>query len=203
MAQPRPLHDLARRDERLVLRRGASTDAVAGATDVERRRELARRGEAVLGPLGQADGDRVLERLRDAGAQRLERSRVLANDRRQRLGRRRAREGAAAREHLVGDQPEGELVRTKVHGPSGGLLRRHVAHGPEDRAGPGRVRSDSSSRSATRLLGRVSAVRRARPKSRILARPSAVTMTFSGLRSRCTTPLACAAARPSAIWRAS
>ena len=39
----------------------------------------------------------------------------------------------------------------------------------------------------------------ARPKSRILTRPSVVRKTFSGLRSRWMTPFACAAARPSAI----
>ena len=40
----------------------------------------------------------------------------------------------------------------------------------------------------------------ARPKSRIFARPSFVRTTFSGLRSRWTMPLSCAAARPRAIW---
>ena len=39
----------------------------------------------------------------------------------------------------------------------------------------------------------------ARPKSRIFAKPSFVTMTFSGFRSRCTIPAACALARPSEI----
>ena len=38
----------------------------------------------------------------------------------------------------------------------------------------------------------------ARPKSRILANPSSETMTFSGFKSRCTIPAACAFARPSA-----
>ena len=42
----------------------------------------------------------------------------------------------------------------------------------------------------------------ARPKSRIFAKPSAVTITFSGLRSRCTTPAPCALARPSATCAA-
>ena len=42
----------------------------------------------------------------------------------------------------------------------------------------------------------------ARPKSRILTTPSVVRITFSGFRSRWTMPLACAAARPSAIWPA-
>ncbi len=40
----------------------------------------------------------------------------------------------------------------------------------------------------------------ARPKSRILMRPSFVTKTFSGFRSRCTIPFSCAAARPLAVW---
>ena len=40
----------------------------------------------------------------------------------------------------------------------------------------------------------------ARPKSRILTRPSLVTKTFSGFRSRWTMPFSCAAARPWAIW---
>ena len=41
----------------------------------------------------------------------------------------------------------------------------------------------------------------ASPKSRILTSPSARTITFSGLTSRCTTPASWAAARPSASWR--
>ena len=43
---------------------------------------------------------------------------------------------------------------------------------------------------------------RARPKSRIFTRPSLASMMFSGLRSRWTTPAACAAARPSATCAA-
>ena len=42
----------------------------------------------------------------------------------------------------------------------------------------------------------------ARPKSRILTRPSDVRNTFSGLRSRWTIPRPCANASPSAIARA-
>src|SRR3989454_5618565 len=45
--------------------------------------------------------------------------------------------------------------------------------------------------------------KRARPKSRIFSRPSSVRKRFSGLRSRCTMPRACAAARPRASWSAS
>ena len=43
----------------------------------------------------------------------------------------------------------------------------------------------------------------AMPKSMMSAWPSAVTITFSGFMSRCTTPTSCAAAMPSAICRAS
>ena len=49
-------------------------------------------------------------------------------------------------------------------------------------------------------LSPAGAVSFARPKSRILAVPSLVTITFSGLRSRCTIPVSWALARPSAIW---
>ncbi len=48
----------------------------------------------------------------------------------------------------------------------------------------------------------VFAARLASPKSRILARPSGVIMTFSGLRSRWVTPAVCAASSPSAICAA-
>ena len=41
-----------------------------------------------------------------------------------------------------------------------------------------------------------------RPKSTIFTRPSAVTITFCGFRSRCTMPAAWAAARASATWPA-
>ena len=37
------------------------------------------------------------------------------------------------------------------------------------------------------------------PKSVIFTRPSTVTMTFSGLRSRCTTLRSCACARPASV----
>ena len=40
----------------------------------------------------------------------------------------------------------------------------------------------------------------ARPKSSTLAKPSPVTLMFSGLRSRCTMPAEYALAQPSAAW---
>ena len=45
-------------------------------------------------------------------------------------------------------------------------------------------------------------IERAMPKSMIRASSSAVTMMLAGFRSRCTTPAACAAARPEIIERA-
>src|ERR1700712_5519855 len=42
--------------------------------------------------------------------------------------------------------------------------------------------------------------KRASPKSSSFPRPSGSTITFSGLRSRCTMPAACAAARAAASW---
>ena len=48
-------------------------------------------------------------------------------------------------------------------------------------------------------LSPVGAVSFASPKSRILAVPSFVTITFSGFRSRCTIPVSWALASPSAI----
>jgi hypothetical protein len=45
----------------------------------------------------------------------------------------------------------------------------------------------------------LSGLSRARPKSRILIRPSGVTRMFSGFRSRWTIPFSCAAARAWAI----
>ena len=44
--------------------------------------------------------------------------------------------------------------------------------------------------------------KRARPKSRIFKRPSVVRITFSGLRSRCVMPFACALASAAASSRA-
>ena len=41
----------------------------------------------------------------------------------------------------------------------------------------------------------------ARPKSSIFTAPPAVSLTLPGLRSRCTTPLSCAASRPAATSR--
>ena len=63
---------------------------------------------------------------------------------------------------------------------------------------PGSVRAPAGvSMSLSRLSGGFHCL--ARPKSMSFARPESVTITFEGLRSRCTMPCACASARPSAI----
>ncbi len=54
----------------------------------------------------------------------------------------------------------------------------------------------------TSLSSEGTTVTRASPKSRILIRPSLVMNRLSGLISRWIIPLACAAPRPAAIWRA-
>ena len=59
---------------------------------------------------------------------------------------------------------------------------------------PGSVTSSDSDR------GRAFWASFAKPKSRILMRPSLVTKIFSGFRSRWTIPFSCAAANPCAIW---
>ena len=80
------------------------------------------------------------------------------------------------------------------------LLGGQVPRSTEEARRPPRRAQLGSSR--RRLTGRPRRSRRARPKSRTLTSPSAVTITFSGLRSPCTMPSAWAAAIPAAIWRA-
>ena len=60
----------------------------------------------------------------------------------------------------------------------------------------------SVSDTAVAVASPASAVRFARPKSRIFTLPSGAIATFALFRSRCTTPRWCACARPSAIWMA-
>ena len=82
--------------------------------------------------------------------------------------------------------------------------RRGRSPGPPSRRAPARATCSRASprrrrcRSRARRPPRASSSR-AIPKSRIRAWPSPVRKRFSGLRSRWTTPFACAAARPSAI----
>ncbi len=66
---------------------------------------------------------------------------------------------------------------------------------------PSPVSASPSSAVSSVRTGRRGRSRRARPKSRTLTSPSAVTITFSGFKSPCTIPSAWAAAIPEAIWR--
>ena len=107
-------------------------------------------------------------------------------------------EGPPAGQHLVEHAPKEKMSERWSSGLAADLLGRHVA----DRADHG------ARRACPRLVCAASPVapdpsgpmRLARPKSRILTRPSLVTKMFSGFRSRWTMPLSCAAARPRAIW---
>ena len=123
--------------------------------------------------------------------------RLFVQDRRHGLGRRAAREGALAREHLVEDRPEGEEVAAMVTGrgsPARATCSRAVPSTMPGSVPPGLGRQVRRLESARSFC-----ISFARPKSRILTRPSFVTKTFSGFRSRWTMPFSCAAARPLAI----
>ena len=121
---------------------------------------------------------------------------VLLEDRCERRHRRLRRNGSSA--------PAARRGRRRTRrGPSARrpaclhLLRGHVHGGPETT--PGLVVCGSPLPSLPARAGRVSL---ARPKSRIFTRPSVVRKRFSGLRSRWTIPLRCAAARPCAVCTA-
>ena len=96
--------------------------------------------------------------------------------------------------------------RTRRCRRGGRRLRRAPAPAPCSRRCPARGRARSAAWSARCVDRRRCAlglsISFASPKSRILARPSAVTKMLSGFRSRWTMPFACAAARPCAICAA-
>ena len=89
-------------------------------------REVARRGVPFVRVLREAALDDPAKGGGKAGRGRGERLRVVADDGREGLGRRRAMERLLPRRELVEDQARRELVGAEVHGPSRGLLRRHV-----------------------------------------------------------------------------
>jgi hypothetical protein len=105
----------------------------------QRDRKLGGGAVALLGPLGQQALDDEHEAPRQSRPQRQDRLRLALDDGRQRLRRSRPREGPLPGHHLVKDGAERELVGARVHGPAGGLLRRHVPDGPEDGARPRRL----------------------------------------------------------------
>ena len=75
--------------------------------------------------------DRLLEPRRQLGPQPARRFRLVAQDRRLRLGARRPAEGAAARGHLVEYEPQREEVGPPVEHLAAHLLGRHVGDGAD------------------------------------------------------------------------
>ena len=115
--------------------------------------EVAGRRVAVLGALGQAALHDPPRRCRERGIQLLQRRRLALEDGREGLDRGLAREGPLPGGHLVHDRAQGELVGLRDGRPSGRLLGRHVADGPEDDA-EGRRRPDAGVVTIRSLLRR-------------------------------------------------
>ena len=122
--------------------------------------------------------DDAIEMRRMAPAS--ERGRIVLEDRGHPLDRRVAAEGGTAREHLVEHCAEREDVGAVIGGFATHLFRRHVAGRSQHVAGAGRGRGAE----CVTVAFWAEPLSLARPKSRILARPSAVTKMLSGFRSR-------------------
>ena len=101
--------------------------------------QVARRPEPVFGILGEAPLDQPAQRSGRAGVHLHDRRGLLADDRRQGLGRRSSLERAFARRHLVEDRAEGELVGPEVERTPARLLGRHVADRSHHHPGARRV----------------------------------------------------------------
>ena len=110
------------------------------ARDARELREMRLRGPQVARQvfgrrvtLGRALGETSLDdpanRRRDLRGNGRDGFRFLANDRREHLGPRLARERAAARGHLVEHRAQRELVGTEIEGAAARLLGRHVGDG--------------------------------------------------------------------------
>jgi hypothetical protein len=166
--------------------------------------------ERILEPLAwlllEAAGYDALEIGRELGAHRAERRWRVPQDRRTDIGERRARERTLTAGQLVEHDPEGEDIGPRIDALAADLLGRHVRHGAQHLPAPesGVVIVATCVRSVT-MSGSASL---ARPKSSTLSRPSRVSITFAGFRSRWTTPFSCAAlsasesAMPSSTTRA-
>ena len=108
---------------------------------IPNRREVAGqvhgRRVAVAGFLGQTPLHSPAQRRRNRAIELGDRLRLVVQDRPEDVDRRSALERALARDHLVEDRPEGELIRPRVECGAARLLRRHVPDRPHDHAGGG------------------------------------------------------------------
>ena len=124
--------------------------------------------------------------------------RLLVQNRGHRLRRRRLAKRLLARHHFVENCAERENVGAVI-----GRSFRAPARETCSRRSPSRRPAQSLGKSGFQTGGSLFAgPTLAKPKSRILTRPSLVTNRLSGLRSRWTIPFSCAAANPCAICTA-
>jgi hypothetical protein len=124
---------LRRRRRHLVEPALLGDDALA--EQVQLAGEIARRGVTIVGRFLEQAGDDAGELRRRARALLVQRLGIGVEDRRQRVDRGLALEGGLAGHEFVENRAERELIGTEVDPPTGGLLRRHVAHRAEDGAG--------------------------------------------------------------------
>ena len=108
---------------------------------------------AIVRILGETARHEPIERPWRHRQQRRQRRRIDVHDRRDQARLALAVERLPAGEHFVEHGAEREDVGARVDGLSLHLLRRHVAHGAEDRTRPGQVRLDRLRR-PDRLRGR-------------------------------------------------
>ena len=105
------------------------------ANALEVARQVPGRGVAFLGILGQTALDDPAKGRRNVGVDLPDGLRVLANDGRERFGRRAALKRPHPRRHLVEHRAQGELIGAEVDLLAAGLLGRHVADGAQNRPG--------------------------------------------------------------------
>jgi hypothetical protein len=135
--------------------------------------------EALFGPFLEAVTQDALDRGRKSAGGFGQLRRILLRDRGHRLRRRVGLEGAGSREHLVEDGAKRKDVGTLV-----GRLPPHLLgdmYPTVPMTVPGSV---AAATVGERVSSDAAFTTRARPKSRILTRPSGVTNRFSGFRSR-------------------
>ncbi len=146
---------------------GGSREAPVGEAVAQPRqvvREISRRCIALLALLREAALHDPAQRHGGARRRLGQRFRLLADDRRHRLRRARAREGAPARDHFVEHRSEGKLVRPEIENLAERLLRRHVADRPQHDAGLRRGRDRRRLRHLARLAGRRRQLRQGRSR---------------------------------------